>query len=411
MAKNLLSIPTIVESPFIICEIGGYTFGSYNKYKSEQQLKVTYPNYLNRLQVEKVNGTVNMYTLDFTYQVPPGGDPNLLHRIFSKAASDREISIKYGDWCSPEYIYREERCIITNLKSQLNMSTGSISYTLSCTSDAIGLSSTPQNFAYKEAKPSDEIIRMLKANKYGFRDVFKGMRNIQQVLANGWIATNDKKVKLLAQNNISPLAYLKYLVSCMINQNTTSLSSTSNSFYALTFHDGILDGYDGTYFTIKEIKTTPNNIDSSDVYEININVPEKNLVTQFSIKDDQSWAILYEYDGKLPQEEYTYNIDSSGSIVSEAASSLLRSDTTNEPSASKNSWWTRMTQFPIQASVTIKALTRPSILMTHVRLNVIFNGGIKHVSSGLYIIIKQVDTLDATGYKTTLTLLRVGEDK
>ena len=49
--------------------------------------------------------------------------------------------------------------------------------------------------------------------------------------------------------------------------------------------------------------------------------------------------------------------------------------------------------------------------MTHVRLNVIFNGGIKHVSSGLYIIIKQVDTLDATGYKTTLTLLRVGEDK
>jgi hypothetical protein len=48
--------------------------------------------------------------------------------------------------------------------------------------------------------------------------------------------------------------------------------------------------------------------------------------------------------------------------------------------------------------------------MTYVKLNVWFHGGQKHVSSGLYIITKQEDSIDASGYRTTLTLLRVGED-
>jgi hypothetical protein len=49
--------------------------------------------------------------------------------------------------------------------------------------------------------------------------------------------------------------------------------------------------------------------------------------------------------------------------------------------------------------------------MNYVRLNVWFSGAQKHVSSGLYIITKQEDRMDSSGYKTTLTLLRVGEDK
>ena len=172
----------------------------------------------------------------------------------------------------------------------------------------------------------------------------------------------------------------------------------------------LANGYGGTYFTVKEVKKVPNNMDSSDVYKVDINYPGNNFVTQFAIKDDQSWAILYEYEDKIQQEEYIYNIDNNGSIVSESSSPVLKSSSTNEMSASKNSWWTKMTQFPIQAVLTIKGLTRPSILMSYVRVNVLFNGGMKHVSSGLYIITKQTDDLDASGYKTTLNLLRVGED-
>ena len=45
--------------------------------------------------------------------------------------------------------------------------------------------------------------------------------------------------------------------------------------------------------------------------------------------------------------------------------------------------------------------------MEYVRLNVIFHGR-KHISSGLYIITKQVDQIDMSGYRTTLSLTRIG---
>jgi hypothetical protein len=69
-----------------------------------------------------------------------------------------------------------------------------------------------------------------------------------------------------------------------------------------------------------------------------------------------------------------------------------------------------MTEFPITATLTMKGLARPSLLMSYVKLNVWFHGGMKHISSGLYVITKQQDIIDSSGYKTTLTLLRVGGD-
>ena len=48
--------------------------------------------------------------------------------------------------------------------------------------------------------------------------------------------------------------------------------------------------------------------------------------------------------------------------------------------------------------------------MTYLRLNTIFPGGHKHISSGLYIITKQVDTIDGSGYRTTLSLTKINGD-
>ena len=48
--------------------------------------------------------------------------------------------------------------------------------------------------------------------------------------------------------------------------------------------------------------------------------------------------------------------------------------------------------------------------MQYVKLNVLFFGR-KHISSGTYIVTKQLDTVDSNGYRTTLSLTRVkGED-
>ena len=65
-----------------------------------------------------------------------------------------------------------------------------------------------------------------------------------------------------------------------------------------------------------------------------------------------------------------------------------------------------MTSFPISASLVLKGVLRPTILMSKVKLNVLFYGK-KHISSGIYLINKQVDTVSSSGCWTTLNLIRV----
>ena len=67
-----------------------------------------------------------------------------------------------------------------------------------------------------------------------------------------------------------------------------------------------------------------------------------------------------------------------------------------------------MTRYPIAATIKLQGLLRPATLMQYVRLNVLFPGGKKHISSGLYIVTKQLDEIGESGYFTTLSLTRIG---
>ena len=375
-AANLVSIPTLVQSPFIIANIGGVTFGTFS---GNYRTNATYPNYMESMSVTKVNGTVNTYTLNFHYQVATGQDPNLLDKIFSRATKDRRIILQYGDWMAPNYIYKEEQCIITNVTTRLNMSSSSLDYTLQCTSDAIGLNSTQFNFPARNAKPSDVILQLLSNSKYGLKDVFTGMRNKNVVLSKNLIASNDKKVQLLPQNNTTILNYLNYLVGCMVDNKTPEENKLSTSKYFLTINDDYTNDLGGTYFKVSEVSANAAVYNATDTYELDINYPGDNFVTEFSLNNDQSWAILYEYAGDVKQEEYTYNIRDDGTIETLSSPSLLTSSLTNAKSAYKTQWWSYMTEFPITATLTLKGLTRPSMLMTYVKLNVWFAGGQKHI--------------------------------
>lgn len=405
---QLTSVQTLVESPFILVNIGGVTFGSYSAQSYGAGVKVTYPNYMKSLSVQKINGTVNTYTIMFSYQVMPGEDPNRLDKIFSKATKDRQISLMYGDWNAPNYIYKEESAIITNIRTNLNMASSAIEYTLSCTSDAVGLTSVKYNFPARFAKPSDVLKQLLKSSSYGLKQVFTGMKNTQKVLSNNLIASNDKKVQIPALTT-TPLSYMNYLVDSMVSSNNTNSNSKAGTYF-LTIHDDKSNNLGGTYFKVTEVSRKPKSFIATDTYVLDINYPTDDYVTQFSLNNDQSWSILYDYTDEIKQEEYVYTIDAQGNIVSNYSPSLTRDRNTLQTSAKKSSWWSKMTEFPVEATVTIKGLTRPSILMTYVYLNVWFAGAQKHISSGLYIITKQVDTVDASGYRTTLTLLRVGGD-
>lgn len=409
---NLATIPTLVESPFIVATIGGYTFGSFSKndYSSSGVFtNINFPNYMKSLDIIKVNGTVNTYTLIFSYQVAYGEDPNKLDKIFSRAAKDRKITLSYGDWNAPSYIYKEETGIITNVTSSLNMSNSSIDYTVKCTSDAIGLTSTKFSFPARDAKPSEVLMDMLSNVRYGLKSVFTGMQDMSKVLSGGLIASNDKKIKLAAQKGVTPLEYMSYLVNSMTNTSNTDSTKLSDTKYFLSIHDDVNNQFGGTYFKVSEVGQSSANSLSADTYELDVNFPTDNFITQFSLVNDQSWSILYEYSNDVSQQTYSYKINDDGKMITTYAPSLLRGNSGDISNAESN-WWSLMTNFPITANLTMKGLTRPSLLMSYVKLNVWFHGGQKHISSGLYIITKQQDKIDSSGYKTTLTLLRVGED-
>ncbi len=68
-----------------------------------------------------------------------------------------------------------------------------------------------------------------------------------------------------------------------------------------------------------------------------------------------------------------------------------------------------MTNFPVTASLTIKGLLNPLMLMSYIKINHVYFGR-KRITSGMYTVIGQTDTLDKNGFRTTLKLLRVAGD-
>ena len=403
MSTSLTSFPSLVEAPFIIVKVGDYTFGSYTKSGSYSSAQVTFPNYMKSLNITKVNGMVNIYSIRMEYAISFGDDPNRLDKIFSSVSDTREITLSYGDWSSPSYIYREETAIITKVDSQVDFNNAKISYTISCTSDSNLLASAKFNFPKRVMKGSDALKEVLFNKKYGMQEVFSGMRSKQSVLDNNLIASDDKVITLNSKTACSPLDYTNYVVNCM------QPLDSSGGKYMVSVNDDTKSSVGGTYFKVSKLVSDASEVSSLDTFSIDVGYPGDNFVTNFSLKNDQSWSILYKYSGDIDPDSYNYKIGDGGELISTYAPSILTSRKSMGSTAAMSAWWNSMTQFPIQATITIKGLIRPAILMSYVKINALFYGQ-KHVSSGLYIISKQQDTVDASGYKTTLSLIRVGAD-
>ena len=143
---NLLSFPTLVETPFVIVTIGKYTFGDYSVYENRNSKKVSFPNIVKQLEITKINGDVNKYTLIMEYQIGTGDDPNLLDKVFGSISNTRQITLSYGDWSAPAFSYKEETALITKILSNIDFSGSKITYTISCVSNGYKAKSSKQDF-------------------------------------------------------------------------------------------------------------------------------------------------------------------------------------------------------------------------------------------------------------------------
>lgn len=415
----------MVEAPFIIVEIGGYKFGQISKQKNATGVTVDFPNFVKNVTIKKVNGEVNTYVINMSYQISPGSDPNLVDKIFSSVADTRTLTISYGDYNSPGHIFKEEETLITNVKSNLNFSASNITYVITCVSKAMSLLSTNHNFPAIKAKPSSIIFRLLTNSSYGLTNAFKGMLSISKVIKEGLICTDDKEVQLDAKPLTNVLEYLNYLVNCMIPDTAGSSvhrsssgathggsggnfnTEISNSIYKMTIVDDNKNKMGGSYFTVTKVSAQAAT-SLEDAYEIDVGFPGDNFVTSFSLRDSEQWTILYDNSISKP-EQFTYKFNNEGVLIKEPSNSLTRSKSKYVNEADESTWWTEVTQFPISASMTLKGLVRPTMLMSYVKINVIFYGR-KHISSGSYIITEEEDTVSESGYRTSLSLLRVSGD-
>lgn len=420
---SLLASNARVQAPWVKVSIGNYTFGVFSKVESRQKddqgfyytsLDVQYPNYIQRLEITKINGQVNQYTLTLIYPVTQTSDPNFFEKVLSSVSKTRKIIFSYGDMSMPNYIYKNEEAIITKVKQNFNVkSGGEITYTINAVSSAALNSGISKTFQGRKAKPSEVIKQLLQDSQYGLQDLFTGMNlgNIDRL-----IAGDDKEVTLAPKRNIAPIDYISYLVSCMVPAGFTTKQWASTDIYILTMHDDTT--YDqraisdleiqGSYFKVERVSYKAN---QADAFQIDIGFGNTGtIVTEFSVTDDENYALLYDYNTQLETESYVTRIDNNGNTYSVYAPTITSRNDKFITRPEDITWWTKMTKYPIKASITVQGLLRPAILMSYVRLNVIYPGGRKHVSSGLYLVTQQRDVIDGNGYRTTLSLAKISGD-
>lgn len=318
--KSLLASTSRVEAPFVYVKIGGYTFGVYEqptggigKNKFYKNVSEKYPNYVQSLEIKKINGTVNQYSLSISYPVTEDVDPNFFEKIFSSVQQSRTISISYGDFSLPNYIYRDEKAIITAVDEQFDLRSSIINYTVKAVSSAHLTLSDSYFFPYRaNTKPSDVIKEILYNNDYHLLDVFTGMQDRNYVITNNLIAANDKPVDIQACSNVSILEYISKLVAMMIPEGTPTNSVKTGSIYTLTTYEDTSNVLGGPYFKVQMIETSTVTLNSLCTYSVDIGYPTANIVTDFNIKQNNNWSILYDYTMNKGNTDYIKTINAKG---------------------------------------------------------------------------------------------------
>lgn len=420
--RSLLSSGARVQVPWIKVTIGNYTFGVYSRVGAEKKndsdfyqstYHVQYPNFVQSLDITKINGQVNQYTLSLSYPVTQTDDPNFFEKVFSSVSKTRKIIFSYGDMSMPTYIYREEEALITKIQTQFDLKSGVINYTVNAVSSAALNAGSNWVFQGGNFRPSERIKEIFNNAKYGLQKLFTGMNksNIDYL-----IPSDDKQVSIEPKRNISALDYIIYLVSCMIPSSFTTPQHAATDMYVLTMHDDTTfdDEYrdtlveHGSYFKIERVSYKTN---KSDAMQIDIGFGNTGtIVTAFSVSDDENYSLLYDYNDTLEVSPYVKRLDNNGNWIDVWAPGISSSNNYFTTRPSDITWWTKVTKYPIKASITVQGLLRPAILMSYVRLNVIFPGGHKHISSGLYLVTQQKDRIDSNGYRTTLSLTKISGD-
>lgn len=386
---SLLSFPTWVQAPTLIVSFNGITIGGYGNSGDK------YPNYIESLEVNKVNGKINLYTINIIHQIRFGEDPNTIDKLLSSTGYLNKIKIKYGDSSVGMY-YHEVEAVIREVTYSENPESSTINYTINALSSIGVADSAYSNYSSVVDKPSNVIRNLLYDNPNTSPTLlssFPGMRDRQLVESLGLIPTSDSEVTIGGMQNVTINTYLTHVISCMHNELST---------YYLNYIDDNTLG--GSYFKITEIsKQAVNDNSLANSYYVNIGYPSANNVLSFNVDEDVYFPMISEYHGGI--KTYDYDVDNAGNIVQREVNNLVE-DNFGNTGLAENNWWNFVTNYPIKASLTIQGLVNPIILMSDIYIDANYYGWTDY-TSGIYKVTGQVDKISKSGCTSTLKLLKV----
>lgn len=390
-ALQPLSSPHRVEVPFAKIQFGGETFGFMPNLKNSVTGAIN-SDFVTSLSVEKFgSGAVNKYTAELVYVIDQYSDPNYVDMVISKA-TDRKIVFEYGDLSQPDYSYKNETGIISDIVPNVDYKNNTIRYTITATS------STSLNYSLKKffpkrksTQPSRVIYEILYNNvEYGLLDLLPGMLDRSYVEDMGWIPTNDLAVDIDEKKNMAPIDYILYLVSLM--------KGTHGEY----FYFKIFDAMNENQIPHFEIRNTLSK-KSNEMLAIDIGLPGSIPVFNFSVNQNTSFSQLIRYQGKLDSnlyQDFGFNGDP---MYKNFYSDQVFS---GNPSEARKLWWEKMLSFPLSATLETCGLYVPAEIVQSVLLNIYFFGK-KYNHSGEYLIMGQKDSISRRGFRTTLELLRI----
>lgn len=391
---ELLTNNNVIEAPTILLDLNGVIIGGYGNVGD------IYPNYIQSLQIQKISGQINRYTINLIYTVRYGEDPNFIDKLLSRTGFTNKIRLLYGD-SNGVSLFRDDEAIITDVTFNESVTNKTLLYTITALSSIIKATGSNTTYASQTAKPSTLINNLFYSNteqSQALLNALPGMRSSTLVNSRGLIPTNDATVTTQTRINSSPISQLQYYVDGMYNDE-------NNSTYILLYMDDTKNEFGGPYIKINEIKTYNTETLQDRYFEVNVGYPDNTLVLNFSLDNGVYFPLIYNYNKKL--SVWDYDIDNMGNILRTSVNPLVTNNDFHKRNVIQSNWWKKVTEYPVTAQLTLKGLVKPVILGSMIKVNVLFYGN-EDLASGVYMITGQNDSISGNGYTTTLSLVRVG---
>lgn len=173
---------------------------------------------------------------------------------------------------------------------------------------------------------------------------------------------------------MSTIDYVRLLVNSMTPAGTSSQSLTDGVRYIYVVLDDVEGQYGGSVLQVRKMARSTSSDAATEEYEVDIGYPSSTPVLSFTIDDDETYSMYYEFAESIQQPTEQWRIGDDGSLVEIYSPLLSQSGQSRVTHPWDKTWWTQVTQYPVKGTLKIRGMLRHAVLASTLRVNVWFYG-------------------------------------